>query len=643
VGALGCGGGAVSGADDSCASNDDCEAGYACIGGDCAEVCSDDSHCTNPGERCIDGVCSVDTAAECTAATVAEDCTSPEPCELLEGVSCVSGSCVYPDEPCDEPREAECINNDSTYRAYASPGTCEQSSGDCSYSPVDTDCPNCAVDCLGVCDGITCDELHGGCRDSGTCVPTEPPSCQYTNADDRAACTLPEGGDGLCLAGDCVECIEAADCDDDNPCTEDACSPENVCSNTAIVDEVVSCDDGNACTQTDECDNGQCVGRDEVVCVQDACREAAVCDPLTGVCSTGAPLGAGFNCDDGAFCNGADTCDGAGSCLHAGDPCPGPDGDNNCAESCNEAIDSCNENDPVDSACNDGIFCNGDDTCNSVGACVQHAGDPCLANVGDGDNDCSEACNEDTDDCTANDPSSSSCDDGQLCTYSDVCNGSGTCGGTPITCNDDGTTCGATRECNGTSTCTVAYTPANIICDDGDFCTSSSACDGAGHCAPVSRLPSGWHRKVTMEYTQNDPDGNWATEQEVDWSSDSSLRGIRISGTSDNGGYCYAYWGTGHVFLFRDNATHKGIYNVNGVLYDGTIGNVCPTSPPAVSDDGRLEICQTSTVNDGNLTYGTPSATGMNMSVGDVIHVRGRHTIGSGSDYIRCYVDINCQ
>src|SRR2546427_486447 len=45
----------------------------------------------------------------------------------------------------------------------------------------------------------------------------------------------------------------------------------------------------------------------------------------------------GTTCDDGLFCNGADSCS-AGVCTHSGDPCAGgPECDN----SCNEAADNC--------------------------------------------------------------------------------------------------------------------------------------------------------------------------------------------------------------------------------------------------------------------------------------------------------------
>src|SRR5262249_55919948 len=136
-----------------------------------------------------------------------------------------------------------------------------------------------------------------------------------------------------------------------------------------------------------------------------------------------APDPDGSACVDGLFCNGADTCQ-SGACTgHAGDPCPGPDGDANCAESCDEASDACTANDSDGAACNDGLFCNGTDTCTS-GACSTHAGDPCPG--ADGDANCSETCDETADACTGADADGSACNDGLFCNGTDTCT-SGAC------------------------------------------------------------------------------------------------------------------------------------------------------------------------------------------------------------------------
>lgn len=54
---------------------------------------------------------------------------------------------------------------------------------------------------------------------------------------------------------------------------------------------------------------------------------------------------------------------------------------------------------PADSACDDGLFCTGVDTCDGAGSCDQHTGDPC--------DPVTETCNEGTDTC---DPIQGDCD-----------------------------------------------------------------------------------------------------------------------------------------------------------------------------------------------------------------------------------------
>src|SRR5262245_18473294 len=64
-------------------------------------------------------------------------------------------------------------------------------------------------------------------------------------------------------------CSSNADCNDDNPCTEDVCKKHGgkpgKCENTAKANGA-SCDDENFCTQTDTCRGGKCKGENPVVC-----------------------------------------------------------------------------------------------------------------------------------------------------------------------------------------------------------------------------------------------------------------------------------------------------------------------------------------------------------------------------------------
>jgi len=95
-------------------------------------------------------------------------------------------------------------------------------------------------------------------------------------------------------------------------------------------------------------------------CASDSDCSGSVC--CAGICES---CCVDTDCDDGLFCNGAETCV-AGSCTAGADPClPGL--------TCIEETDACGCN--VDADCDDGVFCNGVETCAS-GAC-QSGTDPC--------------------------------------------------------------------------------------------------------------------------------------------------------------------------------------------------------------------------------------------------------------------------
>src|SRR5205085_4297103 len=96
---------------------------------------------------------------------------------------------------------------------------------------------------------------------------------------------------------------------------------------------------------------------DNNLCTTDVCVEA------TDTCAHNNNT---LPCDDGLFCNGTDTC-GSGTCGHAGTPCT-----TECNNSCDESVDSC--------AVTAGTACSTDsnpctiDACNGTGACAHTAG-----------------------------------------------------------------------------------------------------------------------------------------------------------------------------------------------------------------------------------------------------------------------------
>lgn len=106
----------------------------------------------------------------------------------------------------------------------------------------------------------------------------------------------------------------------------------------------------------------------------------------SGPCSAGCTTNP--QCDDGLWCNGAETCV-SGSCQ-AGTAPNCNDGVACTTDSCNESTDSCS-NVPNNSACSDGLFCNGTETCSATLGC-QAGTNPCTAG---------QTCNETTDTCNS--------------------------------------------------------------------------------------------------------------------------------------------------------------------------------------------------------------------------------------------------
>ncbi|HEY2407550.1 MAG TPA: hypothetical protein VGI10_16190, partial [Polyangiaceae bacterium] len=128
-------------------------------------------------------------------------------------------------------------------------------------------------------------------------------------------------------------------------------------------------------------------------------------------------------------------------------------------------------------------------TCAKPAAC--HTCDPtdnCLVSVLPDNTACADDSNACTTDvclsgvCTHK-TTGAQCDDNNACTVSDVCNASGVCSGTTVTCTSDACT---TRACNGTANCTV--TPI-VTCSALDQCHDVGTCDPtSGACSnPIAK------------------------------------------------------------------------------------------------------------------------------------------------------------
>lgn len=319
----------------------------------------------------------------------------------------------------------------------------------------------------------------------------------------QAQCTGPQDcGDGLfctddiCFipgpTGQCLNpnrtCADGSYCNGSEICNESrdvcefACLGGTVCTSGFCACSVPgTCPNGNegaACdisVQPVVCDPGE-------VCndVLDQCAECSQnshctsqpedrCNTATGEC---VECLNDFDCQDGLFCNGSETCN-----LSTGFCTPGTTVQCDFGEFCSELLDRCVECES-DSQCDDGLYCNGGETC--VNDTCQ-AGTPVNCAVL---NPATPHCNEVADNCVRclND---FHCNDGLLCT-SDACVFNN-CSNTPDPGQfcDDGDFCNGAEQCNVNNTGCVPGTPPSCpkTCfrgpTAGAVCTTDAQCGKA--------------------------------------------------------------------------------------------------------------------------------------------------------------------
>ncbi len=533
--------------DIECDDDNACTAEDECVGGVCESVpvvCDDDNPCTDdscdPETGCINAPnndpcddedpCTVNDTCketECVGFSVPCDCQADEDCEPLEDGDICNGTLfcdftafpqkctVAPDTiincPGPEGIGAECLQP-----------SCHPLTGDCSFVPdLEGAACNDGSACTG---GETCQagSCTGGvapnCNDGNLCTDDacDPlTGCVHTNntnpCNDWDACTT---GD-VCSAGACAG-PGVLNCDDGNPCTDDACDPGTGCTHAA---NTIPCNDGNPCTTGDTCANSSCLGEGDLDCNDGNPCTNDSCSPLTGcshapntipcndgnacttgdVCADSACAGPGvLNCDDGKVCtddwceadsgcqheNNADPCDDFNSCT-TGDQCSGGlcsgagslecDDHNPCTKDICLPEGGCGHEN-IAAACDDEDPCTLNDYCDD-GQCIPGAAPDC--------ND-QNPCTDDScvDGLCVNEANEAECDDGNACTVGDGCSEGNCVNEGPPDCDDNN---GCTTDwCEPLTGCT--YADNNAPCNDGDACTTGDIC-GGGACAGAGELP----------------------------------------------------------------------------------------------------------------------------------------------------------
>ena len=383
-------------------------------------------------------------------------------------------------------------------------------------------------------------------------VPCDGPTCSPCVAsadgvpcDDLDPCT---GGDA-CVSGACIgqslgcTCNADADCaaqDDGDLCNGvlfcDLVAPPFTCKPKP--DSAINCGSGSACIDL-------------------------ICAPATGTCED-APKPAGTGCDDGNSCTNSE-CDGSGSCKVMASTCE-CETDADCAA--HEDGDTCNGT----------LHCDaGSHTCEVFAETVVHcpaAAEPCR----------DVKCIGKSGQCVTSVAADGSlCEDDDVCTSGETCQGGG-CAPSTLACactddaacalEDDGDLCNGVPFCNlATGKCQT--NPASVItCPtvDNTFCRKKACLSASGTC--------GWQ---DMAAGTSCDDGNICTKGE------SCKSGVCTGGQQGCGCKTNA-----------DCATKEDGNLCNGTLYCDATSHACEINPATVvkcpqDPDApcKITVCQT--------------------------------------------------
>lgn len=304
---------------------------------------------------------------------------------------------------------------------------------------------------------------------------TPPPAASATSLrTQRSICSLPSAIDG-------------STCQGSDPCLKYQCKAKQCVSVGAAPNGTV-CNDNNKCTQTDSCQAGKCTGGNKVVCkTSDQCHNIGACNPATGACSN--PLKPnGALCNDSNACTSGDSCQ-VGACKSTGAV--------NCDDSNPCTVDSCS----TLSGCAHQSVADG--TKVAAGTCIggkiqTTACPPGKTQICTVTNPCQTG--QQTCDASGNwgacigiaSNAGKSCDDGNACTQTDVCQAGQCVGSNPLSCNDNNIctqdTCSKSLGCqnakigvgtlNACGSCDAFLTPT---IKKGDPCSA-----GSGQCTVFS-------------------------------------------------------------------------------------------------------------------------------------------------------------
>ncbi|MBW2421096.1 MAG: hypothetical protein JRH19_21320 [Deltaproteobacteria bacterium] len=397
----------------------DLDDGVTCTVDDCHPVLGL-SH-TPDDSRCDD--LSVCTGVEVCHANL--DCQAGTPLDVDDAIPCTADTCDPVLGVSNTPDDSLCSDADA-----------------CNGSEI---CDLALLTCRAgtppvVDDGIACTE--------DSCDP----ALGVSNTPDHSLCSDSDACNGIEVCDVALDCqpVTPPVVDDGIACTVDACDPAVGVSNTP---DHTACDDADVCTGVELCDAALDCQPGTPLAVDDGigCTDDS-CDPLLGV--SNAPDDS--LCDDADVCNGIELCDAELDCQP--DTPPAVDDGIDCT------IDSCDpvlgvSNAPDDSVCDDGLYCDGAETCETVIGCVAGTPPDCSDGVG-----CTfDTCNEGTTSCD-NTPSDILCGGGPFCAGDRTCDAA-------LDCQDGPSPCSGVEWCDEAGNTCLADGDGDAVPDVDDNCT----------------------------------------------------------------------------------------------------------------------------------------------------------------------------
>lgn len=520
-----------------CIDNNICMTSSVCMLGTC--VSNDPIQCPQSDNQCLVSRC--DPAQGCLFDFVADStpCDDGNACTL--GETCTEGVC-------GGGAPANCTNEGVCGISYCMPsqGCMAPLADDCHACTKNKDCPY--IPCKngtcqnGVCAYAAQDEAVSGCSDgerqngheycfAGTCILGTVPVCDDNNPCTRDTFNKNTGqceyavqeltvceSDDLCsvtamcdLGGHCVV-VDRLQCDDIDDCKVSlGCNAGTGVCDYAARPDGSPCVDDDPCSAESSCYNGVCNAVRPLICGGDCqCKEAGVCDALTGECKEQASCQRRV-CTDGNPCTVGDLCDRGDECAMG--PYTACSTENQCqVATCMEdgscLIVDASDHTPCTLNAPTGV-CSGRDAC-IAGVCqrLYAAGEVCRAKA-PGGCDLTERCIDGEDHCPNDEreANGTACPSTLFC-YENTCQQGVCVPDVPRDCSvfddqctvgvcdeelgscvahniADDTQCvsGEENQCTPLSTCksgvcTPYYANELTLCDDGDVCTRDSFCSG---------------------------------------------------------------------------------------------------------------------------------------------------------------------